>query len=144
MTGMARSRPARRRFDRPLPPFFHALKIYGEALGRGWPVYAKKGDDGITPVLPALVLPDGTDPIRRQSVLGLGLSFRPQARIDLGASVQMGLGGLAPSAVLVRVLVLSAGKTYQGRAATPVAQLCSRCRRGDGEVHPRIHPELAR
>ena len=106
-------------------PFFHALKIYGEALGRGWPVYAKKGDDGITPVLPALVLPDGTDPIRRQSVLGLGLSFRPQARIDLGASVQMGLGGLAPSAVLVRVLVLSAGKTYQGRAATPVAQLAA-------------------
>ena len=74
---------------------------------------------------PRWSLPDGTDPIRRQSVLGLGLSFRPQARIDLGASVQMGLGGLAPSAVLVRVLVLSAGKTYQGRAATPAAQLAA-------------------
>lgn len=106
-------------------PFFRALKIYGEALGRGWPAYIKKGDDGITPVLPALILPDGTDPIRRQSVLGLGLSFRPQARIDLGVSVQMGIGGLAPSAVLVRVLVLSVGKTYQGRAATPVAQLAA-------------------
>lgn len=104
-------------------PFFRALKLYGEALGRGWPAYVKKGDDGVTPVLAALLSPDGVDPIRRQGVLGLGLSFRPQARVDLGVSVQMGLGGLAPSAVLVRVLVLSVGKTYQGRAATPIAQL---------------------
>ena len=106
-------------------PFFRALKIYGEALGRGWPGYVKKGDDGITPVLAALLSPDGVDPIHRQSVLGFGLSFRPQARVDLGVSVQMGLGGVAPSAVIVRFLVLSAGKTYQGRSATPIAQLAA-------------------
>lgn len=104
-------------------PFFRALKLYGEALGRGWPAYVKKGDDGVTPALAALRSPDGVDPIRRQGVLGLGLSFRPRARVDLGVSVQMGLGGLAPSAVLVRVLVLSIGEAYRGRAATPVAQL---------------------
>jgi hypothetical protein len=106
-------------------PFFRALKVYGEALGRGWPAYVKKGDDGVTPVLAALLSPDGVDPISRQSVFGFGLSFRPHARVDLGVSVQKGLGGLAPSAVLVRFLVLSVGKTYQGRAATPVAQLAA-------------------
>lgn len=106
-------------------PFFRALKIYGEALGRGWPAYVKRGEDGVTPFLAALISPDGVDPIRRQGVLGVGLSYRPQARVDLGVSVQMGLGGLAPSAVLVRVLVLSVGKTYQGRTATPVAQLAA-------------------
>lgn len=106
-------------------PFFRALKIYGEALGRGWPVYIQKGADGISSALPALMLPDSSDSIRRQSVLGLGLSFRPQARIDLGVSVQMGLGGLAPAVVLVRMLVLSVGKSYQGRGTTPVAQLAA-------------------
>ncbi|MBL9005107.1 MAG: hypothetical protein JNJ46_12720, partial [Myxococcales bacterium] len=106
-------------------PFFRALKIYGEALGRGWPAYVKTTDDGITPVLAALLSPDGVDVLRKQSVLGLGLSFRPQARVDFGVSVQFGMGGLAPSAVLVRAIVLSVGKTYQGRAATPIAELAA-------------------
>lgn len=106
-------------------PFFRALKVYGEALGRGWPAHVKRADDGVTPALPDLILTEGVNPIRPQGVLGLGLSYRPQARVDLGVSVQMGLGGLAPSAVLVRVLVLSVGKTYQGRVATPVAQLAA-------------------
>lgn len=106
-------------------PFFRALKFYGEALGRGWPAYVKTTDDGVTPVLAALLSPDGVDPIRRQSALGIGLSFRPQARVDFGVSVQMGLGGIAPTTVLVRALVLSVGKTYQGRAATPIAQIAA-------------------
>ena len=95
-------------------PFFKALKIYGEALGRGGLAYVQ---DGVTD----LARDEG--PFRRQGVLGLGLSFRPQARVDLGVSTQWGLGGLAPSAILLRFAVLSVGKTYQGRAATPMAQL---------------------
>ena len=94
-------------------------------MGRGWPAYVKTTNDGITPVLAALLSPDGVDAIRKQSVLGLGVSFRPQARIDFGVSVQFGVGGLAPSAVLVRAIVLSVGKTYQGRAATPIAELAA-------------------
>ncbi|MBL9006094.1 MAG: hypothetical protein JNJ46_17705 [Myxococcales bacterium] len=106
-------------------PFFRALKLYGEALGRGWPTYVKTSDDGITPVLTALLSSDGVNTIQKQSVLGLGLSFRPQARVDFGVSVQFGMGGLAPSAVLVRAIVLSVGKTYQGRAATPIAEIAA-------------------
>jgi hypothetical protein len=106
-------------------PFFRALKLYGEALGRGWPTYVKTTDDGITPILSALLSSGGENTIQKQSVLGLGLSFRPQARVDFGVSVQFGVGGLAPSAVLVRAIVLSVGKTYQGRAATPIAELAA-------------------
>ena len=106
-------------------PFFRALKLYGEALGRGWPAHVKTTDDGITPVLAALLSPAGADALHKQSVLGLGLSFRPQARVDFGVSVQFGMGGLAPSAVLVRAIVLSVGKTYQGRGATPIAELAA-------------------
>lgn len=105
-------------------PFFRAMKVYGEALSRGGAAYIKRADDG-TPWLAALLSTTGLEPIRSQNVLGLGLSFRPQARVDFGVSVQMGLDGLAPSAVLVRALVLSVGETYQGRAATPVAQLAA-------------------
>ena len=104
-------------------PFFRALKLYGEALVRGIPVHIRRAEDGTTPALSALVTPDGVDAINRQSVLGLGLSFRPQARVDLGVSVQRGTGGLAPAAVIVRAMVLSAGRTYQGRVATPLTQL---------------------
>lgn len=98
-------------------PFFRALKVYAEALVRGVPAYVK----------PGVILPlvDGDDALRRQAVIGGGLSFRPQARVDFGVSVQKGFGGLAPAAVLVRFAVLSVGRTYQGRAATPVAQLAA-------------------
>lgn len=95
-------------------PFFKALKLYGEALGRGGLASVQ---DGVTDLARA------EDPFRRQGVIGLGLSFRPQARVDLGVSAQRGLGGLAPSSVLLRFAVLSVGRTYQGRAATPIAQL---------------------
>ena len=106
-------------------PFFRALKLYGEALVRGAPVYIRRAEDGTTPALSALLTPDGADAINRQSVFGLGMSFRPQARVDLGVSVQRGTGGLAPTSVIVRAVVLSAGRTYQGRAATPITQLAA-------------------
>ena len=63
--------------------------------------------------------------IHPQGLVGLGLSFHPHARVDLGVSVQRGFGGLAPWAVSVNFLTLSVGKTYQGRAATPVPQLAA-------------------
>ncbi|HRI51090.1 MAG TPA: colicin E3/pyocin S6 family cytotoxin [Pseudomonadota bacterium] len=43
--------------------------------------------------------------------------------MDLGVSVQAGVGGLAPWAVTVRFLTLSGGKNHEGQAATPLAQL---------------------
>ena len=97
-------------------PFFKALKLYGEALGRGGLASVQ---DGVADLARA------EDPFRRQGVLGLGLSFRPQARVDLGVSAQWGLGGLAPSAVLLRFAVLSVGRTYQGRAATALVDLAA-------------------
>ena len=106
-------------------PFFRALKIYSEALGRGWPMYVKTSEAGNTPALAARFSSNGVDTLREQSVLGLGVSFRPQARVDFGVSVQFGMGGLAPSAVLIRAMVLSVGKTYQGRGATPIAELAA-------------------
>lgn len=102
-------------------PFFKALKLYGEALGRGGVAYVREG---------VVLQAREPDPLRAQGVLGLGLSFRPHARVDLGVSAQMGLGGLAQSAVIARFAVLSVGKTYQGRAATPIAQMA-----GDAAVH---------
>lgn len=68
-------------------PFWKALKLYGEALGRGGLAYVQ---DGVADLARA------EDPFQRQGVLGLGLSFRPQARVDLGVSAQWGLGGLGP------------------------------------------------
>lgn len=100
-----------------LPPGFRALKIYVEALGRGVPTYVQKD------ALPAD--PMGQAPIHPQSLLGLGLSFRPHGRVDLGVSVQRGFSGLAPWAVTVQLLTLSVGKTYEQRAATPVVQLAA-------------------
>ena len=88
-------------------------------------MYIRRAEDGTTPALSALLTPDGVDATNRQSVLGLGLSFRPQARVDLGVSVQRGTGGLAPTSVIVRAVVLSAGRTYQGRVATPITQLAA-------------------
>jgi hypothetical protein len=40
-------------------PFFRALKLYGEALVRGAPVYIRRAEDGTTPALSALLTPDG-------------------------------------------------------------------------------------
>jgi hypothetical protein len=96
-------------------PFFRALKVSMEALGRGVPSF----------VHPDLLGVLGSSPLRTQGLLGLNLSYRPHARVDLGVSAQMGAGGLAPSAILVRFLVLSAGETYEGRAATPITQLAA-------------------
>ena len=103
-------------------PFFRALKLYGEALVRGAPAYVRMAEDGTTPALSALLTPDGVDAINRQSVLGLGMSFRPQARVDLGVSVQRGTGGLAPTSVIVRAVVLSAGRTYQGLSLIHISE----------------------
>ena len=98
-------------------PGFRALKIYFEALGRGVPAYVQKD---------ALLLgPVDQAPIHAQSLLGLGLSFHPHARVDLGVLVQRGFGGLAPWAVTVQFLTLSFGKTYDQRTATPVVQLAA-------------------
>lgn len=98
-------------------PGFRALKIYVEALGRGVPAYVQKD----------ALLPGAVDqaPIHPQSQLGLGLSFHPHGRVDLGVLVQRGFGGLAPWAVTVQFLTLSFGKTYDQRAATPVVQLAA-------------------
>jgi len=94
-------------------PFFKALKLSVEALGRGIPSF----------VHPDLVAANRESPIQKQSVLGLALSYRPHARVDFGVSAQMGFGGLAASTVIVRFAVLSIGKTYEGRAATPLTAL---------------------
>jgi len=96
-------------------PFFQALKVYVEAMGRGFPTYVKRDT-----LLPGAV---GPDPIHPQGTFGLGLSFHPHARVDLGVSIQRGFGGLAPWAISVNFLTLSVGKTYQGRSATPIGQL---------------------
>lgn len=97
-------------------PFFRAMKVYGEVLGRGVPAYQRRQPD---------TDPTMDEPIHGQSVLGLGLTFRPNERVDFAVSVQKGLGGLAPVAVIVRFLTLSVGTGYQGRAPSPVAQLAA-------------------
>lgn len=112
-------------------PFLRSLKVYVEALGRGLPGFVRP-DEQSPPVDGAVTLP-------RQGVLGLGLSFRPQARVDLGVSVQAGFGGLAPSAVLVRFAVLSVGKSYQGRVASPVVGVAAD---GAAEIGARIKDYL--
>ena len=98
-------------------PGFRALKVYFEALGRGVPTYIQK--DALPPDLL------DQSPIHPQSVLCLGLSFHPHARVDLGVLVQRGFGGLAPWSVSVQFLTLSVGKSYDQRAATPVVQLAA-------------------
>lgn len=108
-------------------PFFKAFKLYGEALGRGGLAYVQEGAQ-----LAAL---PGADPLKGQGLLGLGFSFRPQARVDLGVSVHSGFGGLAPYAVTLRFAVLSVGKTYQGRAAAPLVELAAQ---GTAEVADQI------
>ena len=51
---------------------FRALKIYAEALGRGWPAYAKTTDDGITPVLACTAFSRRVDAIANKVCSGLG------------------------------------------------------------------------
>lgn len=94
-------------------PFFKALKVSVEALGRGMPSF----------VQPDLLAAIGMNPLHPQGIVGLNLSYRPHARVDLGVSAQMGFGGFASSAIIVRFIALSVGKTYEGRAATPLTQL---------------------
>lgn len=94
-------------------PFFKALKFSIEGLARGVPSF----------VHPDLLADLGEGGIRPQRTLGLALSYRPHARVDLGVSAQMGVGGMAPSVIIARFAVLSVGKTYEGRAATPITQL---------------------
>lgn len=97
-----------------LLPGFEQLKIFVEGVSRGFVSYMKPG------ALPAS--PDGQDPVRSQGMLGLGLAFHPHKRVDFGANVQHGFGGIATWVIGVNFLVLSVGQTYQGRAATPLAQ----------------------
>jgi hypothetical protein len=96
-------------------PFFRALKVYVEVLGRGLPAYVKKDV-----LLPAL---DPLDPIHRQGIFSWGVSFQPHARVDFGVSVQAGVGGLAPWSISCRFLTWSLGKTYEGRSGTPLGQM---------------------
>lgn len=98
-------------------PFFKQLKVYVEALGRGVPAVVRK--DALLPGPDGL---GGQEPIHPQSAFGVGLSFHPGARVDLGVSVHRGFGGLAPWSVSLNLLALSVGKTYKERAATPVLQ----------------------
>jgi hypothetical protein len=57
---------------------------------------------------------------------GGGFAFRAFERVDLSAEILRGAGnGIAPWAVSVKFLVLSVGSKYQGRAATPIAQMAA-------------------
>jgi len=94
-------------------PFLPSLKLFVEALGRGIPAYVnRKRQLGL-----------GEDLLRLQGALGVGLSYAPHARVDFGVSVLWGTGGISPSVVVFRFAVLSIGKTYAGRAATPLTEL---------------------
>lgn len=95
-------------------PGFQQLKVFVEGMGRGFLASLKPE------LLPSA--PDGQAPIRSQGMFGGGLAFRAHKRVDLGVAVQRGFGGIAPWVVSVNFLVISVGKTYQGRAATPIAQ----------------------
>lgn len=94
-------------------PFFKALKVSIEALGRGVPSFVQRD----------LLAAIGMNPLHPQGIVGLNLSYRPHARVDLGVSAQMGFGGFATSAIIARFIALSVGKKYEGRAATPITQL---------------------
>ena len=68
-------------------PFFKSLKLSAEALGRGVP-------SGVQPELFALT---GATPIRAQGVLGLALSYRPQARVISASRHKWDSGAWRPS-----------------------------------------------
>ena len=52
-------------------------------------------------------------PFIHKGAVGIGISYKPDARVDFGVSVQKGFGGLAPVAVSVRFLLVSVGKSYE-------------------------------
>jgi prepilin-type processing-associated H-X9-DG protein len=104
-------------------PGFRALKVYFEALGRGVPTYVQK--DALPPD------PLGQSPIHPQSVLGLGLSFHPHARVDLGVVVQRGFGGNHPGVVN---FVMCDGSVKPVSRDTELFVLDQMCTRAGGEV----------
>lgn len=100
-----------------LIPGFKHLKVFLAAMGRGFPAYVKRDP---------LLLADAPFPIHPQGLASLGLAFRAHRRVDLSVEVERGFGdGIAPWAILINFLVLSAGKEHEGHAATPLAQLAA-------------------
>ena len=95
-----------------LPPV-PALKLSVDAVARGVPQAVQKD----------FLLWLGENPIRPQGAVALCLSYKPDARVDFGICVQKGLGGLAPLDVLVRAVLISFGKSYDGNAMTSLTQL---------------------
>ena len=94
-------------------PFLPSLKLSVDALGRGMPAYVHRERQ----------MEHGEYLLRLQGALGVGLSYAPHARVDFGVSALWGIGGISPSVVVFRFAVLSVGKTYEGRAATPLTEL---------------------
>ncbi|HMU41248.1 MAG TPA: hypothetical protein PKE31_19730 [Pseudomonadota bacterium] len=94
-------------------PGVPALKLSIDAVARGVPAAVQQD----------FLLGLGDNPIRPQGALGLGVSYRPNARVDFGVSVTKGFGGLAPVTVIVRFLLVSFGKSYDGQAMTSLTQL---------------------
>lgn len=84
--------------------------------------------DGLLRGIPSTVQPNflATQPdvpLRPQGALGLGFAYKPDARVDFGVSVYKGFAGIAPVTVVLRVLLVSVGRSYEGRAATSLTQL---------------------
>jgi hypothetical protein len=94
-------------------PFLRSLKVSVDGVLRGAPAYVSRD-------LPTTA---GEYELPPQGVLGAGISYQPHARVDFGAAVQRGFGGLAPWSILFRFVTLSVGKTYEGQAATPLTEL---------------------
>jgi len=94
-------------------PFLRSLRVSVDALVRGTPAYVSRD----------LAMTAGEYELPPQGVLGVGISYQPHARVDFGAAVQRGFGGLAPWSILFRFVTLSVGKTYEGQAATPLTEL---------------------
>ena len=94
-------------------PGVPALKLSVDGMMRGIPQAVQQD----------FLLGLGDNPIHPQGTLGLGVSYRPDARVDFGVSVTKGFGGLAPVTVIVRFLLVSFGKSYDGNAMTSLTQL---------------------
>ena len=104
-------------------PFFRAMKAYAEVQTRGFGTQVRLDEAGVRPILTALLRSDGKAPIQPSTFLGGGFAFRLSERVDFGVSVHRGFGEVAPWTATVRFLVLSAGDTYERRAATPLVEL---------------------
>jgi len=94
-------------------PFLPSLKMSVDALARGIPAYVHR----------SLLDELGGNPLRPHGAIGVGISYQPHARVDFGVSALWGFGGLAPTTIVLRFAVISIGKTYAGRAATPLTEL---------------------